>query len=75
MVKQTNFATNSQKVHIWEYIIMLRDFHSTQAGDKLSRPIEIYIIGYNCNGVKMAGDRYLLNTTLFWVVCAFALLD
>ena len=26
------------------------------------------IFGYNCNGVKMEGDTYQLNTTLCWVI-------
>ena len=29
-------------------------------------PVKCKIFGSNCNGVEMAGDKYLLNITLCW---------
>ena len=54
-------------MHIWEYIIMLRDFvihmvEATQVG------LDMNIFGYNCNSVEMAGNTYSMNTTLCWVM-------
>ena len=42
-------------------IFIIHKQETTQVGQ------EINIFGYNCNDVEMAGDTYLLNTTLCWV--------
>ena len=49
---------------------MLRDLCNTQGGNNSSSP-EVNIFGYKCNCVEIAGDTYLLNTTLFWVLKVF----
>ena len=47
---------------------MLHDF-LTHKVEKTQVGPERNIFGYNKNGVEMAGDTYLLNTTLSWVKC------
>ena len=45
---------------------MLQYFHNTHVVNNSGRPTN-QNFGYNGNGVEMAGDTYLLNTTLCWV--------
>ena len=52
---------------IFKYIIILQDFHNTQAKLNSGGPRNEYL-GYNYNVVEMAGDKYLLNMTLCWVI-------
>ena len=53
-------------MHIFDFIIMLWDFHNTKL-DTTQVGEEIKKYGYNCTGIKMAGNTYWLNMTLCWV--------
>ena len=52
---------------------MLQDFHHKQETTQVGPGMNF--LGFNCNGVEIAGDTYSLKTTLCWIFESFKFIE